>query len=56
LSDPAYSVENTALSVGYADAFAFSKAFKRHFGVSPRQYRVSVHHRSQEDENHAIAP
>lgn len=46
LSDPAYSVENTALSVGYNDAFAFSKAFKRHFGVSPRQYRTSMqsHH------------
>lgn len=56
LSDPAYSVENTALSVGYADAFAFSKAFKRHFGVSPRQYRTTVHHRTLEDENHAIAP
>lgn len=27
-----------ANSVGYEDLFAFSKAFKRHYGVSPREY------------------
>ncbi|MBQ2272241.1 MAG: AraC family transcriptional regulator [Clostridia bacterium] len=27
-----------ALSVGYDDLFHFSKAFKQHFGVSPREY------------------
>lgn len=27
-----------AASVGYNDIFVFSKAFKRHFGVSPREY------------------
>ncbi len=27
-----------AASVGYDDLFHFSKAFKQHFGVSPRQY------------------
>ncbi|MBQ8894500.1 MAG: AraC family transcriptional regulator [Clostridia bacterium] len=28
-----------AFSVGYADIYQFSKAFKKHFGVSPREYR-----------------
>lgn len=27
-----------ALSTGYADLYSFSKMFKRHFGVSPREY------------------
>jgi len=30
-----YSVTVTALSVGYPDVFAFSRAYKRHFGRSP---------------------
>lgn len=28
-----------ATSIGYADLFTFSKAFKTYFGVSPRQYQ-----------------
>lgn len=32
------SVAETARAAGYADAFAFSKAFKRHFGKSPKNY------------------
>ncbi len=32
------SVSVTALSVGFADVFSFSRAFKRHFGVAPRVY------------------
>lgn len=28
-----------ARRAGYSSAFAFSHAFKRHFGVPPRQYR-----------------
>lgn len=32
------SVSTTALSVGYPDIYTFSKTFKRHFGVSPREY------------------
>jgi AraC-like DNA-binding protein len=34
-----FSVAEVALRVGYANAFAFSTAFKREFGVSPAQYR-----------------
>lgn len=33
------TVETIAGQVGYANAFAFSTAFKRHFGASPRRYR-----------------
>lgn len=32
------SVSTTALSVGYPDIYTFSKTFKRHFGISPRDY------------------
>lgn len=31
-----------AARVGYGDAFAFSTAFRRHFGCSPRAYRSSL--------------
>lgn len=36
------SLEEIAGEVGYADAFALSKAFKRHEGLSPTQYRSAV--------------
>ncbi len=32
-------VSQVAKSVGYADAFYFSRIFKKHFGVSPSQWR-----------------
>ncbi len=35
LCEHGYSVTVTAASVGYPDVFAFSRAFKRHFGKSP---------------------
>ena len=35
LNERGYSVSVTALSVGYPDVFAFSRAYKRHFGCSP---------------------
>lgn len=33
------SITVTALSVGYPDVYTFSKAFKKHFGMSPRAYK-----------------
>ncbi|MBW4438566.1 MAG: AraC family transcriptional regulator [Pleurocapsa minor GSE-CHR-MK-17-07R] len=35
-----WSIEEVAARVGYTDPFAFSKAFKRAFGVSPSEYRT----------------
>ena len=34
------TVESVALAVGYGTAVSFSKAFKRHFGESPGQFRA----------------
>ena len=34
----ANSINMVAYSVGYSDALAFSKAFKKHYGISPRKY------------------
>jgi len=39
LSDPDLSVAEVAKAVGYADPFAFSTAFKRRRGMSPRKFR-----------------
>lgn len=33
-----YSVSDVAISMGFADIFSFSKAFKKHYGVSPTTY------------------
>ncbi|MDX3522245.1 AraC family transcriptional regulator [Streptomyces scabiei] len=40
LSDTDSSIARIARSVGYADAFGFSAAFKRHRGVSPSAFRA----------------
>jgi AraC-like DNA-binding protein len=37
--DESLSVNQVANNVGYGDTFTFSKAFKRHFGKSPSEYR-----------------
>jgi transcriptional regulator GlxA family with amidase domain len=39
LSDTGFSVSRISRSVGYADPFAFSKAFRRSYGLSPGKYR-----------------
>ncbi|MYV70277.1 helix-turn-helix domain-containing protein [Streptomyces sp. SID2131] len=36
------SIAQVGRSVGYADAFGFSAAFKRHRGVSPRAFRAAA--------------
>lgn len=41
LSTP-LSVSQVSDNVGYSDALAFSKAFKKKFGVSPKNYRTHI--------------
>lgn len=42
LRDPETTVTSVARRVGYATPFAFSAAFKRQYGTSPRDYRSAV--------------
>jgi AraC-like DNA-binding protein len=42
LREPDATVAAVAHQVGYATAFAFSSAFKRVRGVSPRDYRAAI--------------
>ncbi|TYP79162.1 helix-turn-helix transcriptional regulator [Paenibacillus methanolicus] len=39
LEQTGYTVADIARSVGYPDLFSFSKAFKKHAGISPKSYR-----------------
>ena len=39
LKSTKYQVSEIAMSVGYEDSLAFSKAFKNYYGISPLQYR-----------------
>ncbi|MGY2008884.1 AraC family transcriptional regulator [Nocardia gipuzkoensis] len=48
------TIEAIARQVGYGSAFALSTAFKRHFGVSPRDHRHS-HVRSGPEEGARVA-
>ncbi|WP_419995672.1 AraC family transcriptional regulator [Streptomyces boninensis] len=41
LADRALTVAQVAKAVGYADAFGFSEAFKRHRGVRPSDFRAT---------------
>jgi AraC-like DNA-binding protein len=41
LSDRTLTVAQVAKAVGYADAFGFSAAFKRHRGVRPSEFRAT---------------
>jgi len=41
LADPSATVARVARQVGYGSPFTFSTAFKRHYGVSPQEHRVS---------------
>jgi len=47
LSNPAVKLEAVALSVGFSDAAAFSKALKRRTGYSPAQVRRRLRTREQ---------
>jgi two-component system response regulator YesN len=42
LADPALKIQMIAEKVGYHDTNYFSKAFKKHFGVSPQEYRLHL--------------
>ncbi|MFJ5263672.1 AraC family transcriptional regulator [Streptomyces sp. NPDC088387] len=42
LADTDLSIAQIAKTVGYADAFGFSAAFKRHRGVSPSTFRTTA--------------
>ena len=37
-----YPIESIALSSGYSDALVFTKAFKKHTGMSPSAYRKAM--------------
>jgi AraC family transcriptional regulator of arabinose operon len=39
MKDANNSIQYISLAVGYTDIFTFSKAFKKHFGVPPSEYR-----------------
>jgi AraC-like DNA-binding protein len=39
MRDGSNSIQYVSLAVGYSDIFTFSKAFKKHYGVSPTEYR-----------------
>ncbi len=42
MRDPNLPIRNIALSVGYTDAFNFSKMFKKTKGISPSNYRKTI--------------
>lgn len=42
LRNPESLISEICCRVGYTDPRSFSKAFKKYFGVSPREYKISV--------------
>jgi AraC-like DNA-binding protein len=42
LRDPALDIGDIALRCGYADLSAFGKAFRRRFGMAPRDWRATL--------------
>ena len=42
LADPELAVTEIAQAVGYYDVLQFSRIFKKHMGISPSQYRISI--------------
>lgn len=42
LADPGMKIQTVSEKVGYHDTNYFSKAFKKHCGVSPQEYRLSL--------------
>jgi AraC-like DNA-binding protein len=42
LKDTTASISEVASSVGYDDALGFSRIFKKHVGVSPKDYRENI--------------
>lgn len=45
LSFTEHTLEAIAASVGYETAFSFSRAFKRHVGKSPNDFRKAIRHK-----------
>ena len=37
-------MEETALECGFCDYSAFYRAFKKEYGISPREYKILVSH------------
>ena len=50
LQNPELSIREAAESAGYQDCFHFSKLFKRHFGMSPRQFRKRLQNGNGKDD------
>ena len=42
LANTSKTVSEIALSCGFSDVYSFSHSFKRHLGISPRDYRASA--------------
>lgn len=55
MEDNSVSIASIAESVGYIDTFTFSKAFKRHFGMSPTSYKAKIAQKTDSDWNTYIS-